>query len=122
MSEPIAKVKPKLSTVLVLLPSQLLLLVIAPWLPQQSNVIGGVFSPATNSERERTFMQETEMQRSTVEILLEDLSMVEICFLADDLLDNDLWFLMQNGRDDVVEQLADIAIDEWELQGGDEEF
>lgn len=62
------------------------------------------------------------MQRSTVEILLEDLSMVEICFLADDLLDNDLWFLMQNGRDDVVEQLADIAIDEWELQGGDEEF
>lgn len=56
-----------------------------------------------------------------VQVILEDCSEIQLAMYADDLLD-ELWFLQNRGRKDIIRKLAHVAVDLWEWSEEDVNF
>lgn len=56
----------------------------------------------------------TEMtHEQIVTVILEDCTEIQLANFADDFLD-DLWFLKNRGRKDIIRKLAHVAVDLWQ--------
>jgi hypothetical protein len=64
----------------------------------------------------------TEMtHEQIVTLILEDCTEIQLANFADDLLD-DLWFLKNRGRKDIIRKLAHVAVDLWQWSEEEVDF
>lgn len=64
----------------------------------------------------------TEMtHEQIVTVILEDCTEIQLANFADDLLD-DIWFLKNRGRKDIIRKLAHVAVDLWQWSEEEVDF